>query len=187
MAQQQGVSRLSTEYADDLFRCAVLVKIIDVHDHRMLRAGPETGIQAVVANDKIGVAVAIKVSAFNAVPPACRSAQPDLLGDIGELTPIIAQHFDGHPFAHNDQIGVFVAIKIAPDGVFDHAQFLQHRSDLGTDVPKISPPIVVEDIAIHGYPVHQGGKTHAYKKIEVTILVVIRRIYTGSRFKVKSG
>ena len=109
-----------------------------------------------------------------------------MFADVGKSTSIVAQEFYRHPFAHDDQIGVAVAVKIGPLHIFDHSDFLQKGSRLWADVAEITLAIIIEDIAVHGYTVNHWGQTGTYKKVEVAIAVIVRCVHTGGRFKAES-
>src|SRR5690606_17821569 len=66
--------------AYNLFDSAILVKVIHIHAHGPICRGFKPGIQAMISQHEIGIAITVEVGGYNPVPPAMTIGQSRLIG-----------------------------------------------------------------------------------------------------------
>ena len=160
---------------DDLLARAAPVEVLHIHRHRLRLAGVQAGVPAHVADDEVDAAVPGEVTRDDAIPPPlavlqARRVPSDELPAAG-----VVEHRDGHPFAHDDQIGAAVAVHVPPDRVGHHADMLElGREPLG-HVGEVPVAVVLEQRALGIGAVVPRHHAPAHEEIDVPVAVVVGR------------
>ena len=71
-------------------------------------------VQPVVSNHVVEVAITIKISSYDAVPPPGASRESSFLSVLSQLTLIVSEKSNRSPFPRYEQIQPAIAIDISP-------------------------------------------------------------------------
>src|SRR5690625_6382162 len=105
----------------------VLIEISVVDLYRPLSPVLKQGIKSEITRDIIHITIPVEITSNDTVPPPRRLRQPQFPGNIVQHALTVFKYGEGHPLAHDHQVGPRLVIKIGPDGGGDHTYLTQPR------------------------------------------------------------
>src|SRR2546425_12857121 len=94
--------------------------VLRVHRDRLAVARVKTGVETQVADDEVHTAVTGEIARYDAIPPPLAPLEPECGRAHEPPTASVVEDRDGHPLAHDHEIGPAVAVHVPPDGVGHH-------------------------------------------------------------------
>ena len=135
----------------------------------------KTSVETQVADDEVHTAVTGEIARHDAIPPplaaletGCRHAhEPPAAG--------VVEDRDGHPLAHDHEVGPAVAVHVPPHGVGHHPHVLEVGREPPRDVGEVPVAVVLEHHAPRIGSVAPRHDAAAHEEIDVAVTVVIGR------------
>ena len=148
-------------------------EILHVHRRRLLSGRLQPGVQAKIADDEIGSAVAGEVASNDAVPPAVALLQAARLLFYQSTVSRVVKDRNGHPFAHDNEIRFPIAVDVFPHGIRNHSDVGKSGRRFVSDVREVSATIVFQKNAPRIETVTAGNAAAPHEQVNCTIAVKV--------------